>query len=542
MNVANLLQGFVTDETDIIKIQSNYSKYGDPSIAEMDIFHKFMTIDEGTTTKEFVNAKGTGSLATVKEFEWKKDKYDNVFISVTEPGSRTGTEVTAMELYDENGNALPLTPAEAKDLFAKGYAQYSYMDLNGVTGETMPTYNGSGAKLLGAKILAVKSIDYNKIGVPQTVTVITKPIDAYRLTSVLDGLKALLPFEINLPGAVFEYTITLTNTETVTFTQDGISNPIDTEIEYGYDNQTVNPTFNVTAVYTDGTVKTKQILPENSKYYFANNKFRSFEDVELVYNAYGATHKVNVKAVPNALISGDTETMEVNLGDKTLISKTVSVNYNNGETEKTANITSASAADMRILKADSTISISANVTPSQAPGLMPDTFNGYDFTFNKIGTFDVIIDYGYVQKTITFKVTDPNPRIPGYTMEAKYIDIELANPDTETPDAPATISAQFMEIKFGRTDQYGKDMSADISITLIVNDAPLEINAEEFEVYTLDKDGNLILLEEFVLKSNQVISQVIYIKILNTDYISAKADITITSPNYNNSTICSATI
>lgn len=483
MNIGQVAQLFFGKDTDILNVSAN-AIYGNPSIQNMDMFHKFMTISEDN--KDYKNFRKTNNYTPSLTTEFVKGADGNVIIST--PSGDIST-------HDADGKPLPISPSEIKALLANGYVKYNYVNI----------YGEASSSPIMTKILAINGYDDDKemIGEKQYVTVITDLVDGGALSSLLNALQALGLAQISLPGAMFETTITLTEAD-VQFTSS-----IDTTKEYAY-GDTIDASVKATATYFKGTENevVKEVTISDTNDLTKGKKFNTFLDQNYSYSAYGETYSFTVKAKPDQIIENDVIKANVKLGGvyKGLNYPSLgtpvkySFDYKSGEATKTVKLDLTASAKFT---ADPSVVITQNMFDIGGGTLYP---NGFDLTFTKPGVFTILVDAkpgtGLIQK---YEITVPAEPIAGYTATS------------------TAVSSDMVQVIFGRTNQFAQDLNAKTVVTMGGKELVL---GTDYELQTKVGDS-YVTLDSLTIKYNQVIPQVIYIKLLNKDYSVNFDDMTI---------------
>lgn len=483
MNIGQVAQLFFGKDTDILNVSAN-AIYGNPSIQNMDMFHKFMTISEDN--KDYKNFRKKNNYTPSLTTEFVKGADGNVIIST--PSGDIST-------HDADGKPLPISPSEIKALLANGYVKYNYVNI----------YGEASSSPIMTKVMAINGYDDDKemIGEKQYVTVITDLTDGGALSSLLNAIQALGLPQISLPGAMFETTITLTEAD-VQFTSS-----IDTTKEYAY-GDTIDASVKATATYFKGTENevVKEVTISDTNDLTKNGKFNTFLDQSYNYSAYGETYSFTVKAKPDQIIENDVIKANVKLGGvyKGLNYPSLgtpvkySFEYKSGETTKTVKLDLTASAKFT---ADPSVVITQNMFDLGGGTLYP---NGFDLTFTKPGVFTILVDAkpgtGLIQK---YEITVPAEPTAGYTATT------------------TAVSSDMVQVIFGRTNQFAQDLNAKTVVTM--NGKELVLGTD-YELQTKVGDS-YVKLDSLKLKYNQVIPQVIYIKLLNKDYSVNFDDMTI---------------
>lgn len=480
MNIGQVAQLFFGKDTDILNVSAN-AIYGNPSIQNMDMFHKFMTISEDN--KDYKNFRKTNNYTPSLTTEFVKGADGNVIIST--PSGDIST-------HDADGKPLPISPSEIKALLANGYVKYNYVNI----------YGEASAQPIMTKVMAINGYTEKKLGEKQYVTVITDLVDGGALSSLLNAIQALGLPQISLPGAMFETTITLTEAD-VQFTSS-----IDTTKEYAY-GDTIDASVNATATYFKGTENevVKEVTISDTNDLTKGKKFNTFLDQNYSYSAYGETYSLTVKAKPDQIIENDIIKANVKLGgvykglnySAPLTPLKYSFNYNSGETTKTVKLDLTASAK---ITADPSVAITQNMYDMYGNLY----FNGFDLTFTKPGVFTILVDAkpgtGLIQE---YEITVPAEPTAGYTATT------------------TTVSSDLVQVIFGRTNQFAQDLNAKTVVTISGNELVL---GTDYELQTKVGDS-YVTLDSLTIKYNQVIPQVIYIKLLNKDYSVNFDDMTI---------------
>lgn len=494
-NIATILSYFLGEETTALSV-SAVAEFGDKANVNMDVDHKFMTISP--SIGDYKNFVGVSDFTPAKNITWSKDKNNNVKL-----------KADGVQVYDETGKALPLSAGEVEKLLTTGSAEYSYTKLNGATGTT------------STKIISVTGIDYKKVGVPQKVTVITAPADGDALTGILTFLSDLIPGGLNIPGAMFTTTITITELSgDITLTQDSTNmygSNYDPAKEYSFLSEMVNPNFTATVTYAGGVKKTFDVLPVNVDSIFSNNtafaQYASFADEEMIFDVAGVIIKKPIKAKKDQLTNNKEKTSaSINTGGTyTIESGARTVEYGDSKTDNET-VKARKSTTKIVGKLDPSISVYDTYAGSGA-------WKGLELKFAKAGTYtlEVYIGQGFTEiHEIT--VTDAIV-VPGYTANVKYI----AN-DT-------------IRMTIGRTNQIGGNINA--KLQLKIGGAVLTAGDDFKLVGTASADT-------LFLNANQAIAQVFEIKLLNANYIkdqpylNDKATVTLTAPDLKDAVIFEA--
>lgn len=517
-NIASMLNPFFGG-ADYLDIKVDTAVYGDSATADMDMYHKFMTIDENIGDyKSFSESYGAPALT----IEWEKD--ENGFLGYTNDEVLT---------HDEGGKLLNLSADEWKALLS-GSVGYNYTAVDGTSGRA------------SAEILKIFGLDYNLTGVPQNITIVTDLADGGVLNNLL-GLLSMIGIEIDIPSAVIHTTVTVASVTNVELSQpatvDGGSgepidnHPYDANKEYKYMDY-LNPQMTATITYSDGSTKQALVDPEEiSSFYNYGTRYNAqvqwFGDFELHYYAFGREFALPVNMADGQLIQPEPEKVTVNVGGTYTVSSsghTVTYKLLDG-TENTASATIGGAEESMIVTADEGVAWEA----SYQDFLGMKIFNGYNLTFSEAGTYEVsvYINKGYTKEYV-FTVVDPTPDLPGYDMDMSLVD--TAN----------------IRLDFSRTDQLGDGVTGTVKVE--IPGAEGEYTAltfgTDFKLYTLAADGSTkqyIESGKVDLPSFMVQGRTVYVEIVNEEFVqdsmlTTAVRVTVTADNYGGATLCTAEI
>lgn len=490
MNIGQIAQLFFGKNTDILNVSAN-AIFADPRIENMDMFHKFMTIsEENGNYKNFrVSNNFTPSLTT----EFVKGTDGNVIIS---------TPTGDFSTHDAAGKPLIISPSEIKALLANGYVKYNYVNVYGEASTTP----------IMTKVMAINGYDEKKLGEKQYVTVITDLADGGALSSLLSALQILgLPL-ISLPGAMVETTITATEAD-VQFTSS-----IDATKQYAY-GETIDASVKAKITYK-GTDYSKEVTIADTNALTKGGKFNTFLDQSYTYTAFGEEFKITAKAKAdlkqNAVIK-----KELKIGgkfelkfDPIMSEPAPKFDFTYGTDTK---LTVSLAESSRFI-ADSSVVVTKL---SDTYGM--DMFAGYSLTFTESGVFTVTLDLA-----------------PGSGITQTYEFTIPAEPNAGFKAAATAMSSDMVQVIFGRTNQIAEDLKAKTVVTM---GGKTLVLGTDYELQTKVGD-NYVKLDSLTIKYNQVIPQVIYIKLLNKDYSVNFDDMTIDflAADYNDYKLVSANV
>lgn len=213
--------------------------------------------------------------------------------------------------YDASGKALPMTKFEVEKLFANGTVKYKAVDIN-----------GQEKAEATAKVLGVSGLDYNKLDVPQTVTVYTTftgGLVANLGTAQMIG-NIVAPILDTIAGNHFTIEITISSSE---LKQGSEITPVanngysDTK-SYFYNNPKtpLDPTMEATVLVGQEKAEKKiQIKPDEFDQYFSTRKNESDQDV-LVVNSMN-DFKLNY-SIGGTVV----KTVTVHMGEHDLLTRT----------------------------------------------------------------------------------------------------------------------------------------------------------------------------------------------------------------------------
>lgn len=499
MNLASLMYPFLGGSS-YMDIKVDEAVYGDPTtINNFNVYENFMYVDKSIGDyKNFTSEKGNDFTAA-KSIEWLKGIDGNVVMSV-------GNDIAT---HDEIGNPISIAESEVRAIAENGYVNYNYIKLNGETGNS------------STKILNIYGLDYSIKGIAQNVTVITEMADAGALAGLLGVVSQLMPdFKLSFPGAVFHTSITITDTEKIEFFQsEDAKNKLDESKEYKY-GDLVNPEFNITITYKDGTVKEKKVLPENIGMYFSNYSnpdnaaLTLFNDYTLVYLAFGEkfTRKINMT---DQLVEKGIIEKEFLIGDSLTFNSNIQVEYKLLDgTENTKKAYVRSNADIMAVRAEKGVNVESYYTQS----IFGQMWSGYKAVFNNPGVYNFEVEYNpaFIQK---YKITVKDKIvIPGYS-------------------ANIVIETESINVKVNRTEQTGKGLHTDVKVEIPVKGVMTVLSTEDYELQ--DMNGNLIVdlfIDDFLINAYEF---KIVIKNSNIT-LTGTAKITLLAKDLGNAIICIA--
>lgn len=505
-NIASMLTPFFGG-ADYLDIKVDTAVYGDGATAGMDMYHKFMTIDENVGDyKNFVgdNYNTTPGLT----YEWNKNTDGQLVYSAAS---------SEVDMYDEEGNPLPLSADEWKQLLS-GALSYDYTRADGSAGEA------------SAQIIAVYGMDYNKVNVPQDITIVTAPADGGGMGEIL-GLLSMVGLQVDIPGAVAHTTVTVSGVEEVTLTQptDGsMLNPYDADKEYYY-GDLLNPYFTATIKYTDGTQKSMTLLPTNtvaiSNYNAAPGGVVGdgatidwVTDFDLVFNAFGREIRMPVNMADSQIPADQAVTeISVTTGQTLSFGYSISVQLNNAEGSLVRN-TLWSRSDN-----DSTMTV--NSTDG-----VTTTYNSV--CFDKPGVYEVIWNVRGYEAKYKFTVTDSNVEVPGYGMNI------------------ATVDKDNFKLEVSRTDQKGSGVNTSFLVEVPGAEGGYTALAfgTDYQLYTMAGEEKQYLEEaKLFLPAFMLNPSVVYVEIVNAEYqaesvFDAAVKVTLTGDDLEGAAICSAEV
>lgn len=498
MNFA-LMAHLLLGEADILNV-SAVAEFADPSVAKTDMFLKFMTIDENIAkTKNFVTENGENNYTPALTSEFVKEADGKVKIT------KAGVENKSTEISTHNadGTTALLSPEEARILFETGATvKYKYN-----------AFGSTETKTEIAEVQKVIGLDYELFDVPQYVTVITSPTDGKTFSNLLGLLQMLGLGDIDLPAAIFETTITLTKSD-VKFTTS-----FDAGKKYGY-GDAINASVKAVATYSkDGkTVGTKEISFKDTNSLTEGGKFNAFLDQSYSYSAYGKDFTVTAQS-KGGLKKPEAIKKTVKIGEKFELtwledtygmaggSTSIDSVFTYGENQKI----------IKSLAADTKLIVDSSIKVNKIDELDPATYAkiyGFRFNFTKSGVYTVVFDFepgsGLTQEYVFTVPEAPNGK---YTATSKFIANDM------------------IEVILGRGNMVQQSLVANTKLTLNGR----ELTDKDFKLQAKVAD-KYVDLDTFTILYNQIIPQVVYIKITNTELIplmyTADAKITFTAKDF----------
>ncbi len=502
-NIGNILTMFFPS-VDILNLTAETALYGDTTTAGMNMYHKFMMVDENDgELKNFVNNRGS-SWAAVASFDWLTDADGNVKF-----------ENNTADYYDDNGHLRTMSAGEFESLFSSPVTtlKYSYTTYDGAKGE------------FTANIIGV-DIDYSIVDRPQTIKIVTGLIDANVLSGLLGVVSSLVPGGIVIPGGVIYMDVTIASVKEVVFGRDPeLANGYEEDKTYYY-NDMLNPVFKAKLTYGTGETKTVDLYPQDGEKYFTSlydykgnptpekAKINWFGTFDLVYNAFGEKY-VKTVTMADQLVEKVTE-VTLDIDQTYLVVCNPKVSYKDAAGADKSISLSAKENDMDII----TVIDGMSSELAFKSGFLGQTFTGINVKFSKAGEYMLEVDYGknYVAK-YKIKVNEPAPVLPGYAVAN-----ELASGATDTIVGKVT-----------RTNQLGNGINATVKVE--VNDGSgtytaLE-NGVDFEIYVGDEKVDALFIGSFLIKPFEY-----KIKILKSGTSSVR--VTLLATDYGNAEIAPA--
>lgn len=496
MNFALMAQ-LLLGKADILNV-SAVAEFADPSVAKTDMFLKFMTIDENMAkTKSFASGNNNYTPALTSEFVKETDGR----VKITKAGVEN--KITEISTHNTDGTTALLSPEEARILFETGATvEYKYN-----------AFGSTETKTERAKVQKVIGLDYKLFDVPQYVTVITSPTDGKTFSNLLNLLQMLGLGEIDLPAAMFETTITLTKAD-VKFTSS-----FDAGKKYGY-GDAIDASLKAVATYSKGgeTVGTKEIKFEDTNALTKAGKFNTFLDQSYTYSAFGKDYTVTAQS------KGDLKKPEA-------IKKTVKIGEKFELTwlDDTYGMAGGSTSIDSVFTYGNKQTITKSITTKTEPivdssikvnkiNLMdPTTYAttyGFGFNFTKSGVYTVVFDFE-----------------PGTGLTQEYVFTVPETPNGKYTATSKFIANDMIEVILGRGNMVQQSLVANTKLTL----NGTELTDKDFKLQAKVAD-KYVDLDTFTILYNQIIPQVVYIKITNTELIplmyTADAKITFTAKDF----------
>lgn len=489
MNIGQIAQMFFGKDTDILNVSAN-AMYGDPRIQDMDLLHKFMIIDENNANlKNFRKATNfTPALTT----EFVKGADGNAIIS---------TPTGDISTHDAAGRPLPLSPDEIKALLANGYVKYNYVNV----------YGEASKEPIMTKVMAINGYDEKKVGEEQYVTVITDLADGGALSSLLSALQIIgLPL-ISLPGAMVETVITTTDQVEINFKSN-----VDTTKTYEY-GDAIDASAKATATYFKGTDKqvVKEVVFEDTNALTKAGKFNTFLDQSYTYSAFGKEFNAIAKtkgtlkkpaAIKHTLNQGGSFELTWKGGMATTsIDSVFTYGDNKKITQKMTDKTTPIADSSILVKAISEFNYETYIQTT-----------GYQLTFTESGVYTVVFDF-----------------VPGSGMIQEYVFTVNKAPTAGYNANVKTLQSDLIEVVIGRTNQIAESLRAN---TVVTQDGTTLQLGTDYVLQTKNANGEYVKLDALTLRYHTLAPQVIYIRILKTDYYVVSKDIEVTfrATDYNN--------
>lgn len=476
MNIGQVAQMFFGKDTDILNVSAN-AIFADPRIHDMDLLHKFMIIDENNA-----NLKNLGKYTPALTREFVRGTDGNAIIS---------TPTGDISTHDAAGKPLPLSPDEIKALLANGYVKYNYVNV----------YGEASKEPIMTKVMAINGYDEKKVGEKQYVTVITDLADGGALSTLLNALQIIgLPL-ISLPGAMVETVITTTDQVEINFKSN-----VDTTKTYEY-GDAIDASAKATATYFKGTNKqvVKEVTFEDTNDLTKGGKFNTFIDQSYTYSAYGKEFNVIAKtkgtlkkpaAIKHTLNQGDSFELKWNQ----FASEEINSVFTYGDNKKiTCSITT---------KTVPTVDNSIKVTEINDSDLDTYMYLGYKFTFTESGVYTVTFDFA-----------------PGSGMIQEYVFTVQETPTAGYNASVKTLQSDLIEVVIGRTNQIAESLRAN---TVVTQDGTTLKLGTDYELQTKNANGEYVKLDALTLRYHTFTPQVIYIRILKTDYYVVSKDIEVT--------------
>lgn len=496
-DVAALLSQFFTG-VDFLNVKVNNAIYGDAKTLDMDMYREYMVIDEALGVYKSFN-HDLAVTTPVKNVEWKKDKDGNIMIN-----SKAAAPIVN---YDAEGNALNLSPAEAKALFANASVNYTATLVDGTTKE-YETY-----------IKAVYGLDYTKVGEEQTVTVVTQMTDGGELSSLLSQVGELLGVDLNFSGDYFTTKIKLTDIEgDIEFYQpDGTTNAYDPNKTYKY-NDLIEKNFTAKLTYTDGKTKEAIVQPRNIRGAMdsTGKKLQVLGDYDIVYDVFGTEKIVHID-VEDGYYYDHTNKISLAPGQEYTTNNYEYVYYMDGDVEKNVKVTFYNSDKTNLFTTATVVEGDASAMSFNATCQLSE--KGV-FSFSKPGVYTVEMyrGRGFTQ-TYVFTVTEPIV-LPGYAFTS-------------------TILGNETTVDIVRTNQSGSGIDANV---VVVNGSVTLERGVDYNVYELDADGNRVLVENsFYLNSFLISGKRIIIVANDGVTINDKTTIKLVAPQVDNAEIASGT-
>lgn len=487
MNIGQIAQMFFGKDTDILNVSAN-AIFADPRIHDMDLLHKFMIIDENNANLK--NFRKSTNFTPALTTEFVKGADGNAIIS---------TPTGDISTHDAAGKPLPLSPDEIKALLANGYVKYNYVNV----------YGEASKEPIMTKVMAINGYDEKKVGEKQYVTVITDLADGGALSSLLSALQIIgLPL-ISLPGAMVETVITTTDQVEINFKSN-----VDTTKTYEY-GDAIDASAKATATYFKGTDKqvVKEVTFEDTNALTKAGKFNTFLDQSYTYSAYGKEFNVIAKtkgtlkkpaAIKHTLNQGDSFDLKWN----ELTGEKINSVFTYGDNKKiTYSITT---------KTEPTVDESIEVTKINDSDWATYMYFGYKFTFTESGVYTVTFDFA-----------------PGSGMIQEYVFTVNKTPTAGYNASVKTLQSDLIEVIIGRTNQIAESLRAN---TVVTQDGTTLKLGTDYELQTKNANGEYVKLDALTLRYHTFAPQVIYIRILKTDYYVVSKDINVTfrATDYNN--------
>ena len=509
-NVAKMLEPFFGG-ADVLAIRVNKAVYGDPENSKINVYKEFLKIDDASG-----EYKSFGGKDFAKEIEWVRGNDGNVIIKAGD-----------ISTHDADGNPNKLTAAEVNTLATSGSVKYTYTDIYGVRKDSA----------IGTVVIKTSGLDLNVTDKPQKVRVATTLADGGAISSLLNLVASFVPdFSLKVPGGVFDTYMTVSSVRDVEFYQpaevdDGrggsvTNNAFDENRIYKFDDK-LNPQFVARVTFGDGSVKETLVNPEGfeDKFYNygtrRNASVKYFGTFDMVYNAHGRTFVRTVR-MGDQLAKEEPTVVQVNAGEKYLVSKSATISYNLLDEAQSVKKLSVSG------KEDMIPVVPGGVTAEAAysNGLFGRSFNGINLTFDKAGRYEITAYYPYnISRSFVFEVSEKA------VMSGYNVAVTRQGKDT-------------FKFVVKRADQYGSGLNVNVAVTVPVADSdPVTLTPDSYVLFT--KEGNEEkILDKIFFADVMPKGYEFYLRITDEKYIpqnelTASAKVEVLATDFDNAVIAS---